>query len=536
MADPLSKTFSFLARSGNPIAGRLLLRAMQVKFAPVQREAIEAILRRGEPVSQRELIRAYPSFEPEQRAMLDEAHSSLSNVVRDALRGSDRALRQAALDFVRSAHAYSHVECLLRLMLEGGAAAATAFDVLTQLVDRLEAQSFEIRSADRSATRNQEQTAEKIHSWLPRFRTSARLNELIDNVLILASAERRVIRNLLIEAEPDLVQTAWQRLETGTHRGLIRQLFALLDRESFSEKVAEILQRRDDPEFVVQMLRALSPQVLRSRGLRRITHLAWLDVDAPDLGWIPDDGHATVVHLVDASGMATDEKLRLYRWMITNGSLPGRLAATALLAESDPDTIETAVYDGLNSEDASIQAWATSHLRDRPTPSAFTELIRQLDNADDQVRRVARDEFTGFGAELLLELFDELSPHICRRLGALAEKIDRGAVDELIGFLQHPIRRQQITAMRAVCALGFQRRAESELLKLLGNDDYVVRRSAIDALQACDSPQVERGLALLLGDDDSRIRNAVHRNLLERRGESTRAAVRSSEQTSSPTA
>lgn len=517
MADPLSKTFSFLTRSGNPIAGRLLLRSLRVNSKPVQRLAVEAILRRGEPDSQRELIRAYPSFEPDLQTILDDAHSSLFTVVRDVLRGTDRPLRHAALEFVRTALAYPHVECLLRLMLEGGGTAETAFDALTQIVDRLEEQSFENRTTERSATRIREQTAEKIHSWLPRFRTAARLPDLIDDVLVLASAESRVIRNLLIEAEPDLVQASWHRLETGTHRGLIRQLFALLDRESFTDRAAAILQRRDEPDFVVQMLRAVSPRDLRSRGMRQLTRFAWLNVDSPDLDWVPDDGHATIVHLVDATGMTTDGKFRLYRWMITNGSLPGRLAASALLAETDPDAIESAVYDGLKSEDVAIQAWATSRLRDRPTPEAFTKLIRQLDNADETVRRVARDEFNGFDAELLLELFDELSPHICRRVGALAEKIDHGTIDELIAYLQHPIRRKRVTAMRAICAMGFQRRAEDELLDLLQDDDYVVRRSAIDALQACNSAQVDRGLAMLLGDDDPRIRNAVHRNLIERR-------------------
>lgn len=524
MTEPLRKTFDYLTRSGNPAAPKVLLRALQVDASGVRRMAVNALIRRSEPAGHAELLRRFRSFPRETQQQLETAQSSLNIAVRDALRGSDRLLRDQALDFVARSSGLAHVDSLLRLMLGGGAVSQKAFETLLVLVGRLDETGDGGAKSSQSIRHAREAAVATIADWLSRFRTTPFLPDLVQAVLCLGAAESRAVRHLLVEAEPDIVEAAWRRLETGTARGIARLLCELLQRDAFREPAAEILQRRDEPEFVVQLLRSL-PGELSSKqraAFNRLRRFAWLNAAEPDLDWISSDGQATVARLVEASGLPEDDKLSVYDWMLHHGSRAGRMAASDILSKIDPDRVTDAVFEGLHADDVEVQVWATSKLRERPTPAAFTELIRQLDNPATEVRHTAQEELHSFDAPLLLELFDELTPQVCRTAGALAEKIDPATADELIAHFRHPIRKQRVRAIRAAKALGFAQRAEAALLKLLDDEDYVIRRTTIDVLRDCDSKAVENRLKLLLADDDSRIRDAAQAALNARRSRKDR--------------
>lgn len=515
MPDPLRKTFDFLTRSGNPEAGPLLMRSLRVIHPRVRHHAVDAILRRGERAGHYQLLRHYSAFADDVRQQLHDAKSTLLGAVRDALKSRDQVLRQATLEYVRGAESFSHFDSLLSLLLEGGASSATALDVVRHLIGRLEELSLDEEAA-RDHRRTINRVVVQMDEWLPMFRTNPRLPELLDAILILGSVEHGIVRKLLTEAEPDLRQAAWERLEQSTHRGLVRLLLAMLDRGVLSYQAIEILQSREEPEFIDSLLEVLPQDAAKLRSLGKVSRFSWLNPAAPAIEEIPAERQAALVRLVRHCGMTEDDKFAFYQSMLHRGGPDGRLAASEILSQADAELVESAVYDALKSEDTSIQAWATSKLRDRPTPEAFAKLIDQLDHPSEQVREVAREELSGLDAPLLLELVDDLPPETCRRLGALVQKIDPGRIDELKASFTNPVRSRRITAVRAVRALGLHGQVETELFRLLYDDDYVVRRTAIDVLRDSPSHRADRELKLLLLDEDSRIREIAQRVLDDR--------------------
>jgi len=531
MTGPLRTTFDYLRHSNNPHASALLLRAVDGNSTRAGRYAVEAILHRNDVRLHEELIRRYRAFPPDWQQLINEAHAPMNEAVSRGLLSRDDELRKAALFLVHHSEAFAQLDNLLRLVIGGGATGAAALEALQSLVNRLYEHIQHERSPGQRgivsrSRRRRDRVVDVLGKWIPRFRTAACLPELIEAALMVGRPDDAALRRLLTSAEPDLVKAAWERLASSTHPGVVGFLIAALPKRWSSSRVVGILHTRDDPEFVVQLLRCLPDEFrpsLRS-ALQNVQSLPWLGRRDPTIDWIPAALQGKLVMFLQATGLDGEQKMNVLRWVLHHGGVEGRTAVAEILSQLDERHVEQAVVDGLRSEDVQVQSWATSRLRARATPEAFSLLINQLDSPSEQVRATAREELRGFNLRLVLELFDDLLPMTCLRAGRLITKIDPDSLNILREELYHPIRQRRIRAIRAARAFGVHHQCEPELLELLADPDYVVRRTIIDVLSEIPTPAVDEELRLLLGDENVRIREAAAAALASRE----RRALRSS--------
>lgn len=537
MPDRLNKTFEYLERSANPRAVDVLLHALDVRPASIAHRAVVSLCRRHDPHLHVELVRRFEKLPPAQQNAILRVAPTFQAAVEECLQSEDEALRTAALAFVRAAGGVACAEAVLQLAAEDDFA-EPAMQIVRGMVERCcvvpgEAAGASSRPDAREVARETRRRAQDrrhllqaiVHS-LPRLRESPVLRDVIEFALVLGEPADAGVRRMLTDTAEPFSAAAWQLLTTGTDPSLVRFLARAAGSDAFADRIVDIIEQRDDPEFVVQWLRALPESFTKAtkEAFRRIDRLKWFDETHRDVDWVPAALQGKLVSFLSATSVREDWKLSLYQWMLRHGSVAGRSVAAEFLAAIDEGLVESAISEGLQSQDVELQAWATSQLRHFEVPEAFSHLIARLDSPADEVRKAARAELAGFRLLALLPQFDSLSPQGCRNAGELLRKVDSGWQSDLVRELHSPVRQKRVRAIRAARAFGLHRDLVSELLELLADPDVIVRRTAIDAVCDVPSSSVAGALSRLLQDDSPRIRNAAKAALTA--NEQARAAER----------
>ncbi len=518
MVDPLKKTFDFLAAAGNPFAPQVLAAALEVDDAEISSRAVSALLKRGDNQGFIELIRRYESFPPEVQTQINKTGERMEAALQEIVQSSDNELCRVALQLIERAEVFSLANSLIKQAQSDEAFAEAAMKTVLVLADRL----YERLSADQSAKQSDEKPGARNRtrqSLLKALVTELEkaiggpfLKIRLEALLIVGSPEDAAIRDLFAaDAFPEPRELMWTLMQSSTHAGVMQYLVAALSRRSADDRLLAVFQGRRDAEFALHLLRALPRRLSSSamENLRRLKRLGWIDVANPQLEWVPPGLQGRLVDVIAALGLQQTEKLNLLQWVIRNGSIAGRIAAVSVLSSMNIDSVESAVLGGLDSEDVDVQAWATSQLREANVPEAFTMLVERLDSEIPEVQKAAREELESFDLQLMLGLFDQLRPEICRRAGELMFKIHPEAVTDLVGELNNPMRRKKERAIRGTRAMGLQRHVTDTLVKLLNDDDLMIRRGVIDALSDVPSSEVRAELVRLLDDESPRIREAA---------------------------
>lgn len=523
MTDPVLKTFEHLAASANEFALPVLVRALDVADGEIRDQAVTALLRRGQKRGLIELVRRYDRLPDDVRERVDGSATRLRDALRDALDKGQPNLRRNAILVVENAAAYPHVESLLKFVVADGEFAKPAMQAVQVLVDRLfddlahGGGGFD-ESSGRNHTRQVVLTA--LTTTAGRVAGTPFLTDLVHCALVLGEADDAPIRSLLADADSALGRVTWQLLEQSRHPGVMELVASLLTNRLAADRLIAIVERRNDPEFVLQLLRFVpdrSSEVLRG-NLRRVSKLPWVDASQLDFNWVPPGLQGRLVELVSASGIGHDLILEVQQWVVRNGGVMGRMAAVETLAATHHDAMENAIAAGLTSDDAEVQAWATSQLREHNIPQAFSLLIERLDSPLEPVRAAAREELQSFDLYRMLDLYEHLKPPVCRRAGQLVRKIDPEMVQRLESELRSPLRSRRIRAVHAARAMGLHADVAPVLLKMLHDDDHTILRAVIESLSDLPSPEVREELESLRYHDSPRIQRAAE-SALQRMGE-----------------
>ncbi len=520
MPGPIAKTFQMLSATSNPFAGEVMVGALDVPIPSIQNEAIQAIIRRGSVREQIEAIRRYPGFSAEIRRQLEDSAPSMVPAIRQCLLVGRGELEPAALELTRAGEAFGVMETILDILRSDQSELyEEAVNTLRYLVNRLYEAVSGQRGPDQPPLKNIDQTRHNavtaLDKSLAHFYELAHPEVVVEAIFVLAGPGHAAAQKLFSEGSVECRSLARETLFQSRHPGVMRFLLDSLSKPYPPSRVLEAIQQRDDPEFVLATLRWTPGRwtSTQERNLRQIEELAWLKADGEMLELIPEDLQTALIAFTSAAGLSRDAKLAVRQWVVRFGCPEARTAAIAVLEELDSTTVKEIVLDGLDSEDPSVQAWATGQLRSQQVPDALQRLIEQLDNPEACVQAVARQELQGFDLECLLSRFESLSPAARENAGGLLRKIDPDCLGKLFREYQHPIRRRRVRAIRGTLAYGFQIEASAALLAILREDDALLRRSAVEVLAHVPTPDVVTALQAMRNDPSDRVRDAVEQAL-----------------------
>jgi HEAT repeat protein len=524
MADPLARTFDVLATAKSPAAVELLITAVDSTRPAIQDRAVAALLRRSATRCQSEVIRRLPRLSASGRKLLQEQGSRLSGTLRQCLLHGDDELRTNALAIVTSMDCHDQVPALLTILEQRDdpfqeAACQTLCDLVNRLFDQLHSGGAE-RASDRRI-RNLPQAKQTVLMALEagcnRFGELSYPREVMECILVLGDPEGTAVRKAFLQSSPACREMAANLLSTSKHPGVMRLLLEFMGQNYPNHMAFEAFANRSDPEFVCHVLRAFPKRLSENqqKNYRQLTRIAWIADELVPLATIPSGLHESLSAFVQATGMSLDEKIEVQKWLLLNGSMPARQAATEILEAISPESVRGILFGSLDSEDEVVQVWATSQLRSQGVPEAIRLLIERLDSPLPAVREAAREELSSFDLSLVLNLFEQLDRNVCLRVGALIRKIDPACTQKLLEELKQPIRRRRIRAAKAAEALGLAPDVERGLLAMLSDEDSIVRRIAAELLVCMPSPEVIFGLTTLLQDSSPRVRDAAERSLAE---------------------
>ncbi len=524
MADPLARTFDVLATAKSLAAVDLLITALDSKLVMIQDRAVAALLRRAATRCQTEVIRRLSQLSSVGRKLLEDQGPRLSGTLRQCLLHGDAELRTNGLRIVASMECYDQAPTLLSILEQRDdpfqeAACHTLQDLVNRLFQQVHLGGG--RKASDRHPRNLPQARQTVLMALEaacnRFADLAYQREVIESILVLGDPDSGAVRKAFLQSAPACREMAANVLTTSKHPGVMRLPMEFMGQNYPNTKAFEAFENRSDPEFVFHVLRAFPKRLSENqqKNFRQLNRIAWIADELLPLASVPSGLHESLCAFVQATGMNHDDKIEIQKWLLLNGSMPGRQAATQILEAIAPESVRGILFGSLDSENEDVQVWATGQLRTQGVPEAIRLLIERLDSPLPAVRGAAREELASFDLSLVLNMFEHLDRNVCLRVGALMRKIDPGCTQKLLEELNQPIRRRRIRAARAAEALGLAPDVERGLLAMLSDGDSIVRRIAAELLVCVPSPEVIVGLTALLQDSSPRVRDAAQRSLGE---------------------
>lgn len=520
MAEPFAQTFQTLATTPNPFAGELLVAALDVPLVRIQSEAVGSLISRGSVREQIEAIRRYPQLPPPIRKPLEQAATTLVSAVRQCVLSGRSEYELPALELARAGEAFGLIETLLDL-LKGDRGEMHEEVVLTlrHLVNRLYEHLYGHKDAGTPPLKNASQIQHlatlALDQSLAYFHDLAHAEVVIESLFVLTRPGDGIPQKLLTQTSLECRRIARDLLLTSRHPGVMRFVLDSLSKPYPPPRVVDAWQQREDPEFLLAMLRWVPKRwtSTQERNLKQLEEFAWLKNGPEALGLIPEELQTAVVVLTSTSGLSREKKQQVKQWAVRQGSPDARNTAMAVLEELDTETVKEIVLDGLGSEDPSIQAWATRQLRSQQVPDALGKLIEQLDNPEACVQEVARQELQGFDLDCLLSRFDSMSAVALDNAGKLLQKIDPDCLTKLALEFRHSIRRRRIRAIRGAVAYGWHIHVLPALLDLLKDDDALIRRTTVEVLGKVPGPEALAALVAMQSDPHPRVREAVEEAL-----------------------
>lgn len=532
MSNSLAKTFRTLAATANQHARGVLALALDVPDDNVQAQAVTAILQSRDSRGHVEVIRRLERLTPELREKLEKHSGMLAKAIRQCLFSGEDVTQQNAIELVCSLEMYDLIPTLLSLLTEldeGHKFQRLYLETINELVTSLY-QHVHHTQGEKPYLRNAE---------LVRLRTVTALeqacvdldfpghDQIIENLLILGDLQTNEIGKMLKQDGHPSRSLAEQLLLESDHPGIMQHIVDMMGLGYPDPLAFCCIVERGDPEFICHLLRnwprALT--VAQRKNYKQIGFVSWLDVEPLYLEVIPAELHMKLLHFLTATDIPQENRLRAAEWVVSHGQGEARRIATEMLEDVDETRLQFMISTSLESEDEDVQVWATSQLRARKAPEAFTELIDRLDSPMAQVQQVAREELEGFNLDRILDLYEQLEPHVCKLAGDLIQKIDPETTEKLIAELTGPMRSKRIRAAKAAFASGLHMNVLETIQGLLEDSDDLVRRTALDILSQVPGEQSRKALEKMLEDPNARIREAAERALLSWENQQQTSAV-----------
>jgi HEAT repeat protein len=517
MSERLQATFQFLAKTENEAAREVLLAGLDYPHQTIRCSALRALLDRRSPEGHREVFRRLPTMDEACRKVVNERPERLVGTVSDALQDPSPHACQAACDAIVSFRLYGVLPALTSVLVDKKTAHAA---LLARTALRLTELFYAELSGvdDHPKRKRSDNRRDRITSCLEdavrKFHRHRR-REVVEAFLLVAKPKNATLRQLLQRPKESSHAPILELLSSSSRGGVIRLLLGFLEDPRMPRVVRKVLCGRCDAKFVQHLLRIIGPKPSKTlaRTLSRITSIVWAEPGSPLLDELDDTAQAATVELLTASSIDRQKVLEVIRHLLWNGKRGGRRAAAKALEQFEGPEVSALVVGGLDDEDAQVRASLLVQLRPRKIPDAYPLLIRMVDSPEEEVKEALRRALPEFTLQQFLANLEAMDEELRPTAGYLVRKIDADILGNLAAQMESlsPVARRRTA--RAARAMGLVQDLEEPMIKLLSDEDHMVRAAAAEALADCTSMPTWEALRDALLDQSFVVKQAAEQSL-----------------------
>lgn len=517
MAKGLDLTYSVLAQSQNEAAARLLLSALDAKDKRLQFGALRALLTRRSTIADRALIQRWHTFNKRWKSTIADAGGRLTTAIREAILSPDEQLHLNGCNAALVLREYDLIPTLI--IASEDKSHRNAEQSAKTLLLLAEALSEELANPRDYRNRRdphlvRSHVVASLEQSVARFEQHQR-REIVESFLVLASHDNSVLNHILQHPHDKAYVTLLHVLSHSPRPGVIRLVLDSLDHSRAPSAFYSILARRDDIDFVRQMLSRFvdgTPKSAKS-NLKRIDSFHWLSDDLNLVSEFSSDEMRGALHLTMASGMSRIRVFELVEFVLTNGEPEARREAAKLLVEFRGAEANAAIIRAVEDADPTVRAIAIGQLRERGIRGAVTTLFELVDGPNEVVSEAAKEALSEFTFERFLATFGTLDEQAVMGTGQIVKRVDPIALDALRDELSNPLRSRRIRAIHMAVAMKAVAESESKVIALLSDEDHVIRAAAAEALVDSCSNASRKALRDAILDRSEIVREAAEHTL-----------------------
>jgi len=495
----------------------ILIGALDSSDVNLHERAISTLVARRSKVGHLAVLSRWHLLSTEQRELVLEGRGRMSGALRDAVLSDEDQLFKNACDLVEEFTEFDLVPTLVTLAEnQKSEHAPAATKLVVRLVNRLSEMVHGQR--DKNDRRDPEAirryVLESLERSIERFRRHKRA-EIIEAFVILAGPSCGLLRKIIDDPHHACYSTVLNTLSNSQSTGVIELLTSFLKTANTSLSMLNIISRRADEPFMERLLECASVEVFPKvqRNLSRISSFSWLPADGPGVDRFSEQDQARCIRLVTNSGMKQDDQLKILERALIYGEPAGRCAACDALAPIPGDHPSQLVLRAVQDSDPSVQAAATRQLRDRHLPGTMALLLKLIDSPHEMVRNASRESLSEFSFENFLTRFEALNDDARRSTGVVVYKVDPETIPSLLAEMENPSRRARMRAIEMAEVMQLVPELSEGLVALLEDEDHLVRAAAADALQLCQTPEVQEALLHATTDPSAAVQNAAKNSL-----------------------
>jgi hypothetical protein len=513
----LQLTLAVLTTTKNESAIGVLLPALDSEYPHIADGALRALLDRRSAAGQREILRRLHEHSARWRPIIDERRGRMSYALRDGLLSTDPILCQLACEAVLWFREYDLSAVLVNAAEDetnpnAGLASKTLLALADLLYEELaQPKEFSHRRDPQLVRRNFTSTLENSVQRFVRHKQ----RDVITAFLVLASRENSVLKQILQDPRHAAYLTVLDELLHNPRGGVVRLLLSFLDDPHAPSAAISTLMRRSDRKFIVHLLRRVgyALSTAATQNVKRVEVIAWLRTDFEFLDELDDAGQHSLLQLVSGCSMKRQEAFKVIEHLVTRGKPGGRRAAAQALARFNGAEANTLALKTLDDVDPDVQAAVATQLRQRGIPGALNRLIELLDSPHEVVRHAARQSLTEFNFDRYLAAFDLLEDEVRKTTGTLVKKVNPQVHAALAEELTARSRTRRLRGLGVAQAMSAELDIVEEIIKLLEDEDYMIRAEAARTLAKCPIESVRLALQEAMHDRSVPVQEAAYRSL-----------------------
>lgn len=518
MSAGLQKTFEVLTATGNEAAVDLLLPALDSPHAAIQEKALRALLDRWSAQGQREILRRWNKLDERLKQIIAERPGRIHDALRESILSGQAEACGLACEAILWTKDYDLVPTLItaaedRTNLLADAAAATILALAESLYEELASpRDYRIR---RDPQIVRQHVLASLETSMGRF-DQHRRGEILESFLLLASRDNASLKAILLNPHDRSYLPLLDALATGTRPGVMRLLLATIDDPHAPHSALNTLAHRTDEVFLRHLLKKIGtePNATIKANLKRMESFPWLKNDLRRLMLLSEAEQQTVVTVAMVSGMKRQQAFEVIQFLLKNGNLGGRRAASQALTEFKGVEANQLALHALADPDPEVQVNILVQLRERGIPGAMTRLLELVESPHEQVRQAVQKCLSEFSFQRFLAAFDMLTPQVRESTGALVRKVDDATIPQLIQELSTPAGRTRVLrALQIADCLHAECEVQAQLIELLADEDHFIRLEAAQLLARCDSSPARQALRTALLDRNTSVKDAAEKAL-----------------------
>ena len=442
----LKLTYEVLGSTRNEAAVDVLIAALDDTNDASRRYALNALLSRSEPRSPQQVLAHWDKLMPDDLRVLRPKKSWMAATVDKALRSAGEEVMTA----IEVAESLFLTDAFPQLILLAESSASRAIkNRATRAVHAMVGPLGSDARQDRDQPTVRGPVLARLADSVRRF-SMHRNDQLVDAFLLVSTWGDGDFRQMLADGGPQ-IDLIYRRLRESEDPGVIDLLAGFVRRRNIPDRVAEIIQSRDDELFRDALLRKIShePTATVLRNLRDLGMPKCCRGGEEIMDSIAPDYRAALVQLYVAANQDVLETLHLIAATVERGSPGCETAAAIGFSRCEVPEVDFWMRAAVPVADGDEEVIASDE-----NARLLKRLIDLLDHRDPALVRGVRRVLGPLHATEMLNRFESLRPRSRRRLGRVVMMIDPDAIDRVRDALRHPVLSNRLEAIASADALA----------------------------------------------------------------------------------